>query len=184
MREGETLRKGRRQVNDRREREELFRAYYAGVLAFALSQVESLEGAKAIAATAFEAVLGAPALSTAPAGPGVMLFTHARLAIESGRRRSWGSAPGTAESPDLHTSSELQRVQACVRQLSRREQGVVSLRFDAGLSSREIGLVMGLTEVEVMVTVLRSLRRIRACLEAGTGRTASTTRRPAKPAPG
>jgi DNA-directed RNA polymerase specialized sigma24 family protein len=184
MREGETLRKGRRQVNDRREREELFRAYYAGVLAFALSQVESLERAKAIAAAAFDAVLGASALSAAPAGPRVMLFTHARLAIESGRRRSWGSAPAPAAPLDAHVSSELQRVQACVGQLSRREQGVVSLRFDAALSSQEIGLVMGMTEVEVMVVVLRSLRRIKACLEAGAGGAAPPTRRPAKPSPG
>jgi DNA-directed RNA polymerase specialized sigma24 family protein len=113
-----------------------------------------------------------------------MLFTHARLAIESGRRRSWGSAPATAAPSDLQVSSELQRVQACVGQLSRREQGVVSRRFDAALSSRELGLVMGMTEGEVMVTVLGSLRRIKTCLEAGEGSTAPSARRPAKPSLG
>src|SRR3989304_1831061 len=94
----------------------------------------------------------------------------------SGRRR-WGGPPAPAAPLGPPVSSELQRVQACVGQLSRREQGVVSLRFDAALSSQEIGLVMGMTEVEGMVVVLRSLRRVKACLEAGAGGAAPPTRR-------
>ena len=74
MREGETLRKGRSQINGRREREELFRAHYAGVLAFALSQVESLERAKEITAGAFAAVLRGQPPSPTPIEPRVALF--------------------------------------------------------------------------------------------------------------
>ena len=183
MREGETLRKGRRQVYQRREREELFRAYYSGVLAFVLSQVEDLERAKEITSYAFAAVLHGQAPSPTPIEPRVALFTHARLAVEADHKlaRTAPPAPGPAA---FRGPPHLRRVEACVRWLGPREQGIVSLRFDAALSCREIGLVMGMSEVEVMVAVLRSLCRIKACMEAGGGRTASAARRPAKPAPG
>ena len=183
MREGETLRKGRRQVYQRREREELFRAYYSGVLAFVLSQVDSLERAKEITADAFAAVLQSTAQSPTPIEPRVALFTQARLAVEADHNpvRTAPPSPGPAA---FRGPPHLRRVEACVRWLGPREQGIVSLRFDAALSCREIGLVMGMSEVEVMVAVLRSLRRIKACMEAGGGRTASAARRPAKPAPG
>ncbi len=183
MREGETLRKGRRQVHQRREREELFRAYYSGVLAFVLTQVEDLERAKEVTAYAFAAVLQGRSPSPTPIEPRVALFTHARLAVEADHKlaRTAPPSPGPAA---FRGPRHLRRVEACVRRLGPREQGVVSLRFDAALSCREIGLVMGRNEVEVMVAVLRSLRRIKACMDAGESRTASSARRPAKPAPG
>ncbi len=179
MREGETLRKGRRQVYQRRERDGLYRSCYPEVLAFVLSQVDSLERAKELTAEAFAAVLEGP--SPLPIEPRVAVFAHARLAVEADDKlaRSAPLAPGPAA---FRGPPHLRRVEACVRRLARRDQGVVSLRFDAGLSCREIGLVMGMNEVEVMVTVLRSLRRIKACMDAG-GRT-TAARRPAKPASG
>jgi DNA-directed RNA polymerase specialized sigma24 family protein len=183
MREGETLRKGRRQVYQRREREELFRACYSGVLAFVLSQVDGLERAKAITADAFAAVLQDEPSSPTPIEPRVALFTYARLAVDADRK-SARTAPPVPGPAAFRGPPHLRRIEACVRRLGPSEQGVISLRFDAALSCREIGLVMGMNEVEVMVTVLRSLRRIKACMDAGSGRTASDVRKPAKPAPG
>ena len=176
MREGETLRKGRRQVYQRRKGDELYRSCYPEVLAFVLSQVDSLERAKELTAEAFATVLEGP--SPSPIEPRVAVFAHARLAVEAAHKlaRRAPLAPGPAA---FRGPPHLRRLEACVRRLSRRDQGVVSLRFDAGLSCREIGLVMGMNEVEVMVMVLRSLQRIKAGMDAGSGRTAAA-RTPAK----
>jgi DNA-directed RNA polymerase specialized sigma24 family protein len=182
MREGEALRKGRRQADHRRVREDLFRAYYSGVLAFVLSQVDHLETAKRITADSFAAVLDVPAHAPATFEPRVALFSHALLAIDVecklGRIAPQGSGPAAARGP-----AHLRQVDACVRRLATRERGVISLRFDAGLSCREIGLIMGMNEVEVMVAVLRSLRRIKACMEAAASRSPRQGRKPARPAP-
>jgi len=169
MREGGAAREGRRQT-DISDREALFRAYYAPVFAFVRSQVDSVEKAKTIAAAAFETVGELPDTAP-PLDPRVLLFTRARLAIESERRPAKKAAAGPcppAAGGDL--------LSACVKRLTRKEQGVISLRFDAGLPCRDIALVMGITEVEVMVLVLRALRRIKVCMEAARDRNAATQR--------
>lgn len=179
MRKGEALRKGRGQLSHRREQEELFRAHYSGVLAFVLSQVDSLERAKEITADAFAAVLHAPPSSPAPLEPRIALFGQARLAVEVEHKlaRSAPPVPGPAA---FRGPARLRRIEASLRALSPRQRGIISLRFDAGLSCREIGLIMGMNEVEVMVDVLRSLRRLKACMDSGVGR-AQSSRKPAEP---
>lgn len=180
MREGDALRKGR-QVGHRRERDELFRAHYSGVLAFVLSQVHSLERAKEITAGAFAAVLDRRPSAPVPVEPKIALFSHARRSIEVEQKVELFAPLGSGQA-GLRVPAHLRRVEDCVRRLGRREQGVISLRFDAGLSCREIGLVMGMNEAEVMLEVLRSLRRIKACMEAAGGGIAPGARRPARPA--
>ena len=182
MREGETLRKGRRQPGVRRPREDLFRAHYSGLLAFVLSQVSNVERAKEIAADAFATVLEASPSAPVPVEPKIALYGRARQTLELERKLEAISplaSPGAPRGP-----ARLRRVEACVRRLGRREQGIISLRFDAGLSCREIGLVMGMNEVEVMLDVLRSLRSIKACMDAGATRTSPTRRERPQPASG
>jgi DNA-directed RNA polymerase specialized sigma24 family protein len=179
MSEGEALREARRRNDYRREREDLFRAYYSGVLAFVLSQLEDLDRAKEITADVFAAALDVPPNAPAPVDPRVALFSHARLAIEV-EQQLGRTAPRVMGPAAFRGPPHLRRVEACVRRLGVRERGIISLRFDAGLSCREIGLVTGMNEVEVMVAVLRSLRRIKACMEASEGRVAPPARRPAK----
>lgn len=163
MREGEAARKGRRYTDISSQREALVRAYYAPVFAFVRSQVDSVERAKAIVADAFETLGEAPEAAP-PLEPRILLFTRARLAVESERRLTKRPAAEAIE-PGRPAGGDL--LSACVKRLTRREQGVISLRFDGGLSCSDIALVMGMTEVEVMVLVLRALRRIKACMQAG-----------------
>lgn len=181
MREGETLRKGRREAGVRRVREDLFRAHYSGLLAFVLSQVTNVERAKEIAANAFAAVLEASPSAPVPVEPKIALYTRARETLELERKLEVIAplAPAPVRGP-----ARLRRVDACVRRLSRRGQAIVSLRFDSGLSCREIGLIMGMNEVEVMLDVLRSLRSIKSCMDAGATGSSSAARKRARPAPG
>jgi hypothetical protein len=147
MREGETLRKGRRQVYQRREREELFRAHYSGVLAFVLSQVDSLERAKEMTADAFAAVLQRPS-SPAPIEPQVALFTHARRAVEADRKLPRTAPPGPRPSAGPPPPRRSLRPPA-----GAARAGIVSSGLTPGCC-REIGLVIGMNEAEVMVSVL------------------------------
>ncbi len=183
MREGETLRKGRRQPGIRRAREDLFRAHYSGLLAFVLSQVRDLQRAKEITADAFAAVLETPPFAPVPVEPKIALFSRARQALEVEQKVEL-IAPLVSAPEALRGPARLRRVEKCVRRLGRREQGIISLRFDAGLSCREIGLVMGMNEVEVMLDVLRALRSIKACMDAGSGGTPSRPRNSAQRAAG
>lgn len=172
MREGETLRKGHRGPGIRRAGEDLFRAHYSGVLAFVLSQVGSLRRAKEITADAFASILETPPSAPVPVEPKIALFSRAKRMLEVERKVELIS-PLASKPEALRGPARLRRVEKCVRRLGHREQGIISLRFDAGLSCREIGLVMGMNEVEVMLDVLRSLRDIKACMDAGGKRARS-----------
>lgn len=174
------LRKGR-QAGHRRELEELFRAHYSGLLAFVLSQVNSPERAKEIATGTFSAVLDTRPPAPVPVDLKIALYSHALRSVEVEQKVEAIAllAPGAVGSP---VPAHLTRLEDCVQRLGRREQGVISLKFDAGLSCREIGLVMGMNEPEVMLDVLTSLRRIKTCLEAAGVRIAPGGRRSARPA--
>ena len=176
MREGEVLRKGR-QVGSRRDGEDLYRAHYSSLLAFVLSQVDSLERAKEITANAFSAVLTTRPREPVPVEPKIALFILARRSIDLERKVEL-IAPLTSGPADARVPAQLRRLENCVRRLGRREQGIISMRFDAGLSCREIGLVMGINEAEVMLDVLRCLQRIRACMDAGPRGTSAGARKP------
>jgi DNA-directed RNA polymerase specialized sigma24 family protein len=183
MREGETLRKGRREAGVRHVREDLFRAHYSGLLAFVLSQVSNLERAKEIAADAFAAVLEASPRAPVPVEPKIALFIRARETLDVEYKVEL-LAPLVSKTDAPRGPARLRRVEQCVRRLDRRQQGIISLRFDAGLGCREIGLVMGMSEVEVMLDVLRSLRSIKECMDAVATRTSPTTRGRPHPASG
>jgi len=174
------LRKGR-QAGHRREREELFRAHYSGLLAFVLSQVSSLERAKEITAGAFLAVLDTRPPAPVPVEPKIALYSHARRSVEVEHKVA-AMAPLASGPSEFRVPAHLSWLEDCVRRLGRREQGVISLRFDAGLSCREIGLVMEMNEAEVMLDVLRCLRRIKACMDSGGERIGPGGRKPARPA--
>jgi RNA polymerase sigma factor (sigma-70 family) len=57
-----------------------------------------------------------------------------------------------------------------VRQLPRREQEIIALKFDAELTNREIAGVLSTSEVNVRVTVFRALRKLRERLQTAAAR--------------
>ncbi len=53
-----------------------------------------------------------------------------------------------------------------LRTLPRREQEIISLKFDAELTNREIAQVLKTSELNVRVTVFRALRKLRDRIQA------------------
>jgi RNA polymerase sigma factor (sigma-70 family) len=52
-----------------------------------------------------------------------------------------------------------------LRNLSRRDQELLSLKFEGELSYAEIARVLGLSDVNVRVSIFRALRRLRTLME-------------------
>lgn len=74
--------------------------------------------------------------------------------------------PLAGEAPDdwAERREELASVLAAVAQLPPREQEILSLKFAAGLTNREIAQAMGLSDSNVGVILFRAIRRLRALL--------------------
>jgi len=66
-------------------------------------------------------------------------------------------------SPDgaLLKKEEREKLRACVSQLSREEQEIVSLKFGAELNNRQIARELGLSESNVGTKLCRAVRKLR-----------------------
>lgn len=71
--------------------------------------------------------------------------------------------PFAGEAPDhsAERREELASVLAAIAQLPPREQEILSLKFAAGLTNREIAQAMGLSGSNVGVILFRAIRRLR-----------------------
>ena len=52
------------------------------------------------------------------------------------------------------------------RSFPQREQDIVSLKFDAELSNRQIAQIMSLSEANVRVILFRTLRKLREMMKS------------------
>jgi RNA polymerase sigma factor (sigma-70 family) len=153
----------------------LYETYYARVFAFACSRVDNAELAKDIAAEVFErAYLKGNDVRKMEAYGG-WLFAIAKNVITSHYRRrrreddlldrmrdslrlvSW------SDSPEDHMikSEWAGRLISRVRLLPRRDQELLSLKFDAELKNADIARVMGMSEGNVRISVYRAVKRLR-----------------------
>ena len=73
-----------------------------------------------------------------------------------------GPAPGPAESAEL--AMEFRRLEDALQQLTPVQQEVIGYRYMAGLSSREIGLIIGKREGSVRALQFRALQALRRSL--------------------
>jgi len=76
---------------------------------------------------------------------------------------SW--PPATLEAV-LHRE-RLTALARLLRQLPEHEQEVISLKFDAELTNREIAEVLGTSEANVRLAIFRALHRLRHGLKQG-----------------
>ena len=76
-------------------------------------------------------------------------------------------ASGPEESVEL--AQELQRLEDALRELTPIQQEVIGYRFMAGLSSREIGLIVGKREGSVRALQFRALQALRRSLGGDVG---------------
>jgi RNA polymerase sigma-70 factor (ECF subfamily) len=121
--------------------------------------VAVLRGASAIAPEAMRSYLRRTAVS---------------VWIKSNRRRSCGvSLEGTQLADESYAlfcarddgDTYLEALRQCVEELSERRRQLLVLRYEQGLSRRDVGGRMGLTEDGVKSLVKRSFARLRVCIE-------------------
>lgn len=159
----------------------IYEHYYRPVFAYIYSRLnEDVEVARDLTADVFERVYLKSASIRNPSSLQPWIYAVARNRVRDYLRRIT-RAPREVDLVlipndflfDGQTGPEekvlkgelLERLKSCIRRLSAPEQEVLSLKFDAGLDSSEIGKVMGRSRENVRVTLFRALKRLRRMLE-------------------
>ena len=158
---------------------ELYDQYFPKVFAYVYGRVQHKEAALDIVADVFEkAYVKMHGLRSADAFSS-WLFTIARNEVASHWRKEKPAAkalqeaawhnelnhqPPSPEDPLLHRE-RISYLASLLHQLPPREQEIISLKFDAELTNREIADIVKTSEVNVRVTIFRALRKLRARME-------------------
>jgi len=107
------------------------------------------------------------------AGFSTWIFTIARNTVidhfRSSRQSQTVGLEAVAENPSPHISpedeadraEEIQLLNLCVAQLSDPEKEIISLKFGAEMTNRQISAVLSLTESNVGVILYRAVRKLR-----------------------
>jgi len=159
---------------------DLYNEYFQKVFAYVYGRVQNKEVSLDIVSDVFEKAFVKKKSLRSPESFGSWLFTIARNEVSSHWRKEKPLAKAAQEAaietemnhqpqgPEealLH-QERLHALSNQVRQLSRREQEIIALKFDAELTNREIARVMNTSEVNVRVTIFRTLRKLRDRLQA------------------
>jgi len=158
---------------------ERYDQYFPKVFAYVYGRVQDKEASLDIVSDVFEkAFVKMHSLRSADAF-GSWLFTIARNEVASHWRKEKPAAkaiqeaawhnelihqPASPEDTLLHRE-RLGNLVSLLRQLPPREQEIISLKFDAELTNREIAEILSTSEVNVRVTIFRALRKLRARME-------------------
>ena len=160
--------------------ETLYRRYHPRVLTFLCFLVGTPEVAEDLASLVFEkALMHLEDLQT-PEASGPWLFRVARNCASDYFRRCKPTVslehlitedhPRADSLEEIVVAGEEQRhLLAHLKQLSEREREVIGLKFVANLHNREIARVLQIPEGTVGSLLYRSLRRLRAALDAEGG---------------
>jgi len=89
------------------------------------------------------------------AAPVELLSTH--LAVDTGLTERGAEAEAMAQ------------VAAAIAELEPLDQDIIALRFGGGLSHRDVGASVGLTEAATAVRLHRAIKRLRVALEGSQG---------------
>lgn len=158
-----------------------YQQFFSRVFAYVYGRVHNVHEAEDLVSEVFErAFLKMGSLRNDEAFA-TWLFTIARNIVTS-RARKRGRE--SAVDPDILRSivatnvsvenevlmrEEVSAVVNCLRTFPQREQDIISLKFDAELSNRQIAKIMGLSEANVRVILFRTLRRLREMMKSGSG---------------
>ena len=160
---------------------ELYHDYFPKVFAYVYGRVQDKEVSLDIVSDVFEKAYMKMKSLRSPDSFGSWLFTIARNEVSSHWRKEKPAAkaaqdaawetemhrqPKSPEETLLH-EERLAALAALVRQLPRREQEIIALKFDAELTNREIATVLSTSEVNVRVTIFRALRKLRERMSVG-----------------
>jgi RNA polymerase sigma-70 factor (ECF subfamily) len=159
---------------------ELYNEYFPKVFAYVYGRVQDKEVSLDIVADVFEKAFIKKKSLRSPDSFGSWLFTIARNEVSSHWRKEKPAAKAAQEAAwerELHHQprgpeetvlhrERLEALNGLVKQLPRREQEIIALKFDAELTNREIAHVLGTSEVNVRVTIFRALRKLRDRMHA------------------
>ena len=158
---------------------DLYHQYFPKVFAYVYGRVQDKEVSLDIVSDVFEKAFIKMRSLRSPESFGSWLFTIARNEVSSHWRKTKPAAKAAQEAAwenELHAhprgpeetvlhKERLASLSELVRQLPRREQEIIALKFDAELTNREIAGVLSTSEVNVRVTVFRALRKLRERLQ-------------------
>ena len=158
-----------------------YELYYTKVFAYIYSRTSNVELTKDLAAEVFEKAYAKGSSVREPAAYVTWLFMVAKNVVVGHYRkqkRETRSLNRVKETVSLQESSAVDPEESAVkseavslmmaklRVLSHRDQELLALKFDGELTYPEISRVLGLSEVNVRVSIFRALKRLRRLVEA------------------
>jgi RNA polymerase sigma-70 factor (ECF subfamily) len=158
----------------------LFDTYYTKVFAFVYSRVHDVDVTKDLVSEVFERAYARGHQVRDQAAYSSWLFIIARNTIAGHYRRrrqelvcrekvQYGlrvvDPPPQPEEFALR-DERIGHLMEAVKTLPRRDQELISLKFDAELSHVDIARIMGMTPLNVRVSIFRALKRLRARMES------------------
>ncbi|MDO8617236.1 MAG: sigma-70 family RNA polymerase sigma factor [Dehalococcoidia bacterium] len=161
-----------------------YETYYTKVFAFVYSRVREVDLARDLAAEVFERAYVKGETVREPGAYAAWLFMIAKNSIAGHFRRQKREFTqqeraredlrfvGSPPTPEDHLlrDERIRNLMYHVRQLRRRDQELISLKFDAELTHEEIGKIMGMTPLNVRVSIFRALNRLKVLMEKDLAR--------------
>lgn len=162
---------------------ELYQEYFPKVFAYVYGRVQDKEISLDIVSDVFEKAFIKVQSLRSPESFGSWLFTIARNEVSSHWRKEKPAAkaaqaaaweneihhqPRGPEETILH-KERIHALSLLIRQLPKREQEIIALKFDGELTNREIAAVLDTSEVNVRVTIFRALRKLRDRIQVAGG---------------
>lgn len=160
---------------------EAYEHYYTKVFGFIYSRVGNVEAAKDLTAEVFEKAYVKGHSVREPAAYATWLFMIAKNVVVGHYRRHkreidgmnkireslWLSGDSSTPEDDTLRGETVSNLMMHVRQLSRRDQELLALKFEGELSYGEISSVLNMSEVNVRVSIFRALKRLRDLMRKG-----------------
>jgi RNA polymerase sigma-70 factor (ECF subfamily) len=152
---------------------EVYQEFFPRLFAYVYGRVENRHLAEDLVADVFERAFAKAASLRNEEAFSTWLFTIAHNVIISHVRKNGREtavdaevlhaiAPaGVSVEHEVLVRDEVDAVIACLREFSQREQDIVALKFDAGLSNGQIAQVVEVSEANVRVILFRTLRKLR-----------------------
>jgi RNA polymerase sigma-70 factor (ECF subfamily) len=161
---------------------EAYEAYYTKVFAFVYSRVHDVELARDLVSAVFERAYTKGREVRDQGAYAAWIFMIAKNVIAGHYRRNKreehhleraGNELRFVDSPRgpedaLLRDERITELMKQVRTLPRRDQEILSLKFDAEMTNVEIGQVLGMSALNVRVAMFRALKRLKARMESDT----------------
>ncbi len=160
---------------------EKYQQFFPRVFAYVYGRVRNVQLAEDLVADVFERVFIKGASLRNDDAFATWLFTIARNVVTSHSRKHsretvvdpdvlYSISPSsTSVESEILVREEVAAVVGCLHKFPQREQDIVALKFDAGLSNRQIAQIMDLNEANVRVILFRTLRKLRQMVGSRPG---------------